>query len=277
MKLIKRIVSIITVIILVITDSLTVYAFNRDEHDKYMLDVLFKNFKNIEVDTDAKDDIKALEAASYLTIDQYNGHGDSDLSLLKQYGVKNLPSSINEIDYSAGAYHRRATHRGWNAETSGVYNISDENRWGIRKKILVNTTSKMFDFKGNTSKQDSFCALIYYTHILGDRIADKKYYQNADIMELGGRTDKQDIAHELIHHIGILFSDQQHTHKYNHVISKIASYNGNITELLKKNNGNLSEDDFKLYQDYANGIMEVLMCNIPEMLKEEDFFRKKFY
>lgn len=277
MKHTKRFFSLLIISVIFLTSITPVYAFDRDKHNKYMLDVLFKDFKNVDIDTNAKDEIEALESASYLTIDQYNGHGDSDLFTLKQYGVKNLPSSINEIDYSAGAYHRRATHRGWNAETKGVYNTSDENRWIIRKKILVNTTNKMFDFKGNTAKKDSFCALIYYIHILGDRIADKKYYQNADIMELGGRTDKQDITHELIHHIGILFSDQQHTHKYNHVISKLDSYNGKISELLNKNNGILSEDDFKLYQDYANGIMEVLMCNIPEMLKEEDFFREKFY
>ena len=96
-------------------------------------------------------------------------------------------------------------------------------------------------------------------------------------MELGGRIDKQDITHELIHHIEILFSDQKHTHKYNHVVSKLDYYNSKISELLNKNNGVLSEDDFKLYQEYANGVMEVLVCNIPEMLKEEKFFEQKFY
>ena len=277
MKLIKRIVSIILISVLLVINITPASAFNRNEHDRYMNDVLFKDFKNVENDVNIKDDIKALEAASYLTIDQYNGNGNNDLLMLNEYGVKSLPSSINEIDYSAGAYHRRATHRGWDAESTGVYNTSDRNRWMIRKKILLNTADKMFNFNGNNSKKDSFCALIYYTHILGDRIADTKYYPNADIIELGGRMDKQDISHELVHHIEILFSDQKDTHKYNHVVSKLDSYNSKLSKLLKNNNGILSDDDFKLYHEYAKAIMDVLRWNVPEMLKEEDFFREKFY
>ena len=277
MKLIKRIVSIILISVLLVINITPASAFNRNEHDRYMSDVLFKDFKNIENDVNIKDDIKALEAASYLTIDQYNGNGNNALLMLNEYGVKSLPSSINEIDYSAGAYHRRATHRGWDAESTGVYNTSDRNRWIIRKKILLNTADKMFNFNGNNSKKDSFCALIYYTHILGDRIADTKYYPNADIIELGGRMDKQDISHELVHHIEILFSDQKDTHKYNHVVSKLDSYNSKLSELLKNNNGILSDDNFKLYHEYAEAIMDVLRWNVPEMLKEEDFFREKFY
>ena len=129
MKLIKRIVSIILISVLLVINITPASAFNRNEHDRYMSDVLFKDFKNVENDVNIKDDIKALEAASYLTIDQYNGNGNNDLLMLNEYGVKSLPSSINEIDYSAGAYHRRATHRGWDAESTGVYNTSDRNRW----------------------------------------------------------------------------------------------------------------------------------------------------
>ena len=134
----------------------------------------------------------------------------------------------------------------------------------------------MFDFD-NKNQKDSFCALIYYIHILGDRIADEKYYENAVIMELGGRSDKQDITHELITNIEILFSDQKHTYKYQHVISKLESYDNKISDLKKRTNGVYKGDDFKEYREYANGIMEVLMYNIPEMLKSERFFYEVFY
>lgn len=277
MKYIKRIIAILLSAVLFIVFAPSVYAFNREEHDKYMLEVLFKTFKNVENDKSISNEIEALECASYLTIDQYNGNGEKDLSFLQQYKVSNLPTSISKIDYTAGSYHRRATHRGWDAETKGVYNITDQNRWIIRKNILISTTDKIFDFKGNLAKQDSFCALIYYTHILGDRIADKKYYPNSDIMELGGRTDNQDITHELIHHIEILFSDQKHSHKFNHVITKLNFIDSQLSKLLKKNNGILSDKDFEQYQKYANDVIEVLKCNIPEMLKDEKFFNEVFY
>lgn len=277
MKHIKRVITILLTAVLCFSLTTSVYAFNRDEHDKYMLDVLFKSFKNVENDKSISDEIEALECASYLTIDQYNGNGENDLSYLKQYGVKELPTSISKIDYASGPYHRRATHRGWDGETTGVYNTTDKERWLIRKKILINTTDKIFDFKGNTAKRDSFCALIYYTHILGDRIADTKYYPNSDIIELGGRSDNQDITHELRHHIGILFSDQSHSFKFNHVVTKLDYLDSRIAALLKKNNGVLSDKDFAEYKSYAEDIMEVLIYNIPEMLKDEDFFKKTFY
>ena len=277
MKHIKRVLTILLTAVLCFTLTTSVYAFNREEHDKYMLDVLFKSFKNVENDKSISKEIEALECASYLTIDQYNGNGEKDLSFLQQYKVKDLPSSISQIDYSSGSYHRRATHRGWDGETTGVYNTTDRERWIIRKKILINTCDKIFDFKGNTTKRDSFCALIYYIHILGDRIADSKYYPNSDIIELGGRTDNQDITHELRHHISILFSDQNHTHKFNHVITRLDYLDSRIATLLKKNNGSISSEDFVEYKGYADDIMDVLKYNIPEMLKDEDFFRKVFY
>ncbi|WP_295069735.1 hypothetical protein [Ruminococcus sp.] len=277
MKYVKRILVLFLTAVMCFAISSPAYAFNREEHDKYMLKVLFYSFKEVDNDVSIKDEIEALECASYLTIDQYNGNGEKDLSYLQQYKVKNLPSSISQIDYTSGAYHRRATHRGWDGETTGVYNTTDRERWTIRKKILINTADKIFDFKGNTTKRDSFCALIYYTHILGDRLSDTKYYQNNDIIELGGRTDNQDITHELIHHISILFSDQNHTFKFNHVITKLDLINSRISTLLKRNNGSISNEDFAEYKGYAKDIMDVLMYNIPEMLKSEDFFRNVFY
>ena len=94
MKHTKRFFSLLIISVIFLTSITPVYAFDRDKHDKYMLDVLFKDFKNVENDSNAKDEIEALEVASYLTIDQYNGHGDRDLMILKQYGVKNVERFI---------------------------------------------------------------------------------------------------------------------------------------------------------------------------------------
>ena len=277
MNRIKKLIALISATAFLLANYSSTSAFNRHDHDKYMIDVLFKLFKNVENDHSIEKEIQALESASYLCIDQYNGNGESDLVFLEQYGVKDLPSSISKIDYTAGYNHRRATHRGWDGESTAVYNTTDRERWVIRKSILLNTTDEIFDFNGSDAKHDSFSALIYYIHILGDRISDQKYYSEAEIMEVGGRTDKEDIAHELIHHIEILFSDQKYTNKFIHVISKIEAYNDKISALYRKNHNTISEEDFDEYKKYTEGIMEVLHCNLPEMLKDEDFFKEVFY
>jgi len=278
MKQIRLIIPLLLSILMLFLCTSSTFAYERTEHDKIMCDVLFKSFKNIENDKDNEDEIKALEAAAYLTIDQYNGSGEEELKCLKGYGVKGLPS-LKDIDYQSNQYHRKATHRGWDAESKGVYNSADNARWIIRKKILVNTSEKIFNFDGDKNKKDSFCALIYYIHILGDRMSGDKYYPNTVIMELGGRgrIDEQDVVHELEHHIEILFEDQKHTHKYRHVIRKLDFFDSKISALLKKNDGKLSDEDFKTYKEYGEKIEEVLEHNIPEMLKDEEFFNKAFY
>ena len=279
MKHIKQICALFFASAFIVLNIFSASAYEKDEHNKMMCDVLFKNFKTIENDKDVADEIKALEYASYLAIDQFNGNGQSELDYLKNYGVKEIPK-LSEIDYSGGSYHRRATHRGWDGEIN-IYEGATLDRWIIRKKILINTADKIFDFKGNKEKRESFCAIIYYIHILGDRLSDKKYYVNTEIMELGGRTDELDITNELIKHFEILFKDikNTHRHKYQHVISKLELYNSKISELMKEyeKDGKMSDENFKLYQKYAEDINEVLRDNLPEMLKNEDFFSEVFY
>ena len=50
------------------------YAFERKDHDKYMCEVLFKNFLQPENKISIQDEIEALGCASYLAIDQFNGN-----------------------------------------------------------------------------------------------------------------------------------------------------------------------------------------------------------
>lgn len=277
MKRFKKFSAVLLALVLLFSDIPIVRAYERKDHDQMTEDVLFKNFKVIDNDLSMLDEINALESAAYLTIDQFNENGQGDLNVLKVFGVKKLPK-LRDIDYpSSGAYHRRATHRGWTAEI-GVYDGEVLERWLLRKEILISTVEKIFDFKGDEVKKDSFCALIYYIHILGDRIDDTKYYPNAEIMELGGRTDEQDIACELLKYIEILFEDQKHTHKYQHVVSELEISDSGIKELLQSQpSGLMSEETFEKYQKYADEIREVLTCNLPEMLIDEDFFSEVFY
>lgn len=276
MRLKKRIMLLVLCISVVIMSFYCPsYAFERDGHDDYMLDVLFKNFKEIENDIDAVNEVEALCCASYLTIDQFNNNGQKDLDVLLAYGVKNIPSDVSEISYNAsGTTHRSHTHRGWDYPYSGV----TQDVWPVRKDILLNTADAIFDFEGHENKKESFCAMMYYIHILGDHMDDSSYMvKNGLKMDVGGRTDKEDIIHELLKHIEILFADQKHTHKYRSLTGALERYNSRLAKIVRSEGGINTDEKFQKKQEYTEGLMDLLTMYIPEMLKAEKFFYDVFY
>lgn len=250
------------------------YAFERKDHDKYMCEVLFKNFLQPENKISIQDEIEALGCASYLSIDQFNGNGQKDLDALVAYGVGGLPS-LSAIDYSAsGKTHRSYTHRGWDF----AYGGEAGDRWKQRKQILLNTADAIFEFDGNEKQKESFCAVIYYTHVLGDLMDDESYkIQNGLIMDPGGRADKSDIIDELLKHFKVLFADQKYTHKYLFLTTAMERYNTKLSKIIRSEGGINSDEKFELRQEYVNGLMELLTMYLPEMLKEEKFFYDVFY
>lgn len=263
-----------TVLFLSILSRSTTYAYERKDHDRYMIEVLFKNFLQVENKPDIQDEIEALECASYLAIDQFNSYGQKDMDVLIAFGVKGLPA-LADIDFSAsGKTHRSYTHRGWDFEYGGLTG----DRWEYRKAILINTVDSVFDFQGNEKKKESFCALLYYTHILGDLIDDKSYMiQNGLVMDPGGRIDKADIIDEMLKHLAILFDDQKNTHKYRYLTNAMERYNQKLAKLVRSEGGINSDEKFELRQEYVNGLMKLFTMYIPEMLKEETFFYNTFY
>ena len=249
-------------------------AFERKDHDKYMSDVLFKNFKEVDNDPKASDKIDALECASYLCIDQFNNNGQGDLDTLIRFGVKGIPSSVSEISFSAsGTTHRSYTHRGWD------YNYGSTNeKWPARRQLLISTVNTIFDFEGNEKKAESFCALLYYTHVLGDHMDDTSYKVNNGLkMDAGGRKDKYDIIHELETHIAIVFEDQTHTHKYQSLMSTLEKYNSRLYKIVNSEGGINTDEEFALKMEYVEGLMKVITYYLPEMLKDEPFFYNAFY
>lgn len=270
----KKLVLLFSILTLVLCTFTPISAYERSEHDKYMLEVLFNNFKVVENDNSIADKIAALESASYLCIDQFNESGQKDLDVLKNFGVKNLPSNINEISFNAsGTTHRTYTHRGWDFDYG-----STNDKWPIRKQILINTADKIFDFKGNEKQKESFCAIVYYIHILGDHMDDTSYLvKNGLKMDVGGRHDKIDIIHELEKHIEIVFPDQKHTHKYQFLLSSLEKYNSNLSKVVNSEGGINTEEKFEIKQSNAIKIKELLTYYLPEMLKDEEFFNKAFY
>lgn len=275
MKKMKGLIVFICVVLLLRCLSLpAAYAFERKDHDKYMCEVLFKNFLQTENKKSIQDEIEALECASYLAIDQFNGNGQKDLDKLVTYGVTGLPS-LNTIDYNAsGTTHRSYTHRGWDH----IYEGEARERWKQRKQILLNTADAIFEFDGNEKQKESFCAVIYYTHILGDLLDDESYkIQNGLIMDPGGRVDKEDIIDELLKHFKVLFADQKYTHKYLFLTTAMEGYNAKLSKIIRSEWGINSDEKFELRQVYVKGLMNLLTMYLPEMLKEERFFYDVFY
>lgn len=252
-----------------------VIAYERKDHDKYMLEALFKNFKEVDNDPGITEKLEALESASYLCIDQFNSKGQRDLDKLLHFGVKGIPKNINEISFDAwGTTHRSYTHRGWRSTNNSLPTEKRE----LREQILLNTADAVFDFAGNEKQKESFCALIYYIHLLGDHMDDSSYKVNNGLkMEVGGRKDKTDIIHELETHIAVVFSDQSHTHKYQSLMASLEKYNSRFYKLINSEGGINTDEKFAEKQEYVEGLTKLLTYYLPEMLKDEPFFYQAFY
>ena len=277
----KRIIAITGAILLFCIALSSAGASDRDVHDGYMLQVLFgKNFKIEEYAEKQVQAIEALEAASYLAVDQYNGDGVEELKTLVDYKVKSLPSSISDIDFSGNQYHRRYTHRGW----KGPYNNDDrpypddKAHWNTRKKILLETTKKVFGFKDDQSRiEDSLSAVIYYVHVLGDHIVEKDYQKmNSDMIGVGGRNDQYDIIHQLLSHFDILFVSPTSSNRYNSFRAQVLLMNNEFGELVNKDGGVNTPEKQAAYSALAKKLMDLLIKHVPDLLKEEDFFIRVF-
>lgn len=278
MKKLRLFVVMLCAVLLFANIPVQTSAFERKDHDKYMSEVLFKNFKVIDNDPEVQDEIDALESVCYLMIDQFNSNGQKDLDILINYGVENIPEQVSEISFNAsGTTHRTYTHKGWE---SSFYMKSEleKSSWTERQAIMMNTVDKVFDFDGNTKKQESFCKILYYIHILGDHKDDTSWkIQNGLKMGVGGRTDNNDIIHELLEAFEVLFADQKHTHKYRSLTSNLQEIDSKFSEVVNSE-GNVNTDEkFALYQEYVDDTLKILTLHLPEMLKDEAFFHEVFY
>lgn len=250
-------------------------AHVRKEHDKIMLDILFRKFEYASKEAAVQDEISVLTDACYLTIDQFNGQGQAFLDELIAYGVKDIPQDVSEINYKAGGHdHRSKTHRGWEVITDNEMKTI----WPKRQSILRNTVGTVFDFNGNDKKKEAFCELLYYIHILGDHQSDESYKINNGLkIGVGGRRDKENIIHKLLDSFKVLFRDQVYTYKYRALTTNLRNINSELDKLVNSQGGVDTEEEFEEYQKLVNKVIEILSLYLPEMLKDENFFNEVFY
>ena len=280
----RRKVCVLLVCFVFLLVSFPTFAFSKVKHNIYMEQVLFgpRGYRGPNIDGYLA--ISKLDDACALAIDQYNGSYEQELLELKRYGVRHLPSSIKEINFSDGSDHRGKTHLGWDYNYPKTGKHKNAN-WPLRKKILLSTVNKVFDFGFFSGwfgiydeKCKSFSALIYYVHILGDTIADKaektehqqKKLDNL-VLPLVVRQQseaKPDIISELKKHIGILFEDQDHSG----IDKKLDQLRKDAMADVFVVDGCYSER----YYEYAEKLMDILIQDIPNLLKRESFFIKVF-
>lgn len=257
-------------------------ALQEKDHKKYLARVLFgSNYTSYQ----ENESFLLLHKACTIALDQCNRHHENELKYLKVHKVRNLPSSIDVIDFSDNSDHRGKTHLGWDYEYPKDREGKDIANWPVRKTILRSTVNKVFNFgffSGWFGKYDekctSFSALIYYVHVLGDTIADKENKKEHNIKKLKDLTlplvvnqnseVNPDIISEVKKHIGILFKEQNHSDLDNQLDR--LRYNAKNSILSSYSEYNNS------YYECAEELMNILIKNIPDLLQKESFFNKVF-
>jgi hypothetical protein len=127
-------------------------------------------------------------------------------------------------------------------------------------------------------KKDSFGALIYYIHILGDHIGDSKDTLTSRMRLNGsirGRNPvRSDIIWELEYHIPRLFREQSNSFEYKMLMSYLQRC---ASTPAFEYATTISDDNYKKLQEFANEILNKLIENVPALLKNEPFFVRVFY
>lgn len=289
-------------------------AHDTPEHNEEIESMLFdnKSFSSDHKGDEQGETIAALESATYLCIDHYgmNGRkataGNRNLETLRSFGVRPIPA-LAEIHPDPNApkipgednQHRSYTHRGWDYDYVGEDHAK---KWDTRKHLMLNTAEKAFDFTllptwmvGYDPKCDSFCALVYYTHILGDYLEDSSYYQfdgHSNGLKIpfavsagSLSADNPDLFSEIKKHLSVLFKDQRNSLTYKQLLSDIDALAGKARSLKGSTGGINTDEKYQVAHEQAKELMAILgggydyyqyANRIHMLLKNEEFFVRAF-
>jgi hypothetical protein len=192
-----------------------------------------------------------------------------------KYGLKSIPAVSTFIPNNQNeppAWHELYTHLGWKHDYGG----ENQKKWLTGQKIQLDMLNSLFDFSiFSRAKLDSFGALIYYVHVLGDhevtsittahtRIPIER--MDEQIREQGWqgwynekeRKPESTIINDLKVHLKILFEDNGNQAEYQKLMSKIDPvYGRNVPEK-------------------ARALQKALFDSCPILLRSANF-SKNFY
>lgn len=230
--------------------------------------------------------------------------------------VGGLPGSVDELNPDktnpvqlSGRNHRTYTHRGWKFNYDGPGKPGNIAHSEKRETILRRTVSSVFGFK---MKEDSiiaplwysitgvstdearcecYCRLFYYIHLLGDCYEDQNYMQangsnNGQKIPLGRANpskayvddvENSDIITELIWACEELFaSSTTNTMNYPQLKKELKRVEQDIRSLYRLPGGVNSPERYEEYHRCTCELMQVLIINMPNLLKNEDDFQRAF-
>ena len=277
---------------------ISVCAHTDIGHDREMETILWGNKKTTVLSNEElKIKVRCLKDATSIALDQFNGTKAIQMKNLENYGVEGIPPLISDtiekggINFTAnGLTHRKYTHLGWTYVYSGKY--SDAN-WPKRKEIMINTVMKVLD---TTDEEicDSFAAILYYIHILGDIQDDSIQTQRDQVIPLIDKQGISDILHyrpnkdiflELSHYIPILFEgriSKTYLSYYSRLKRQISKLHRKAKDLLKENkkkgtvDKNINYLTSKQLNELSEELMAIMAQNMPVLL-EHSIFEGVFY
>ncbi len=165
----KRLLAILLTIVLLLSIQNCGYACDEGQSNTYVTQIIFGDGASSR-ESDPK--VKMLLYALYLCCEQSDGRGQDKLTYLKGQRVTGVPT-LSKIDIK-GENLLECSHNTWEYEY-----VADKKVQNNRRKILQNTVNKVFDFGlfnnlfgSGSGKCNSFAAMLYYSHILCDYLAD---------------------------------------------------------------------------------------------------------
>lgn len=174
----KRMSALFLAFILLLSFPSTAFACDKEQTNTYTVQILFGDGAgNKEPDKN----VKMLLDALYICSEQSNNLGETELDYLKKQRVFGVPS-LSKVNVKKDVL-LECSHGTWEYESSSAKKAQK-----YRKELLQNTTNKVFDFglinnvfgsKGG--KCNSFAALLYYSHILSDYLADDPDNTDANV------------------------------------------------------------------------------------------------
>ena len=295
----KRALCILCCLVLVLVfpwDNASAHPQQKEHYEEYEA-VLFNNrkYSTSSLSAERKRNILILEYGTTLCIDQFGQAKDQGLlDDLNSWGVGGIPRNVSEINPDASQTqlasknHRMYTHRGWDFSYE-----TDLAHWPIRKKILISAVCKVFGNEfGNSPKGESFAALLYYIHVLGDYIED---VTDGDYKKFNGQSNglkipfaaahpesTHDVFYEIKYHLGILFADQTGSRKYRALISDIDDLAGRARKIVAQTGGINSTERCLEIKPLVLELMDILTGEhdhfnyVHELLKNEPFFVRVF-
>ena len=165
----KRIIAILLVASLLSCFPLRASACDEEQSNIYVMQILFGDDSSFfEKNTNVQNLLNAL----YICSEQSDKAGREKLNSLKKAKIGGVPT-LAKVNVSGDELFE-CTHNSWDY-VSGNNQKAQE----TRKDLLRKTVVKIFDFgwfnelfRKKDGQIDSFSALLYYSHILADYLAD---------------------------------------------------------------------------------------------------------